>query len=249
MEEMERPVITKTPLRNKEAIVAILDFIELDESRARVYTGIATEIIELAGGTDSHFNPIEALPFPARAVWKGKAAKKKCYVTGKIIKRGDSCVIIFSKPSIDQTECRSFLKRTVLAVLADEAALDHLLELGSLTALRDEIRTREEILPAPKAQPIFPHQNMCYCVRCGVRIVRPEGTSLYSFGKVYRCAECHESGISMTVGTGRFCRNCGVPFIATEQSHRNCPKCRTKPKPVPELVSFVPPAATSALVS
>jgi len=153
---------------------------------------------------------------PQKLVWRGK--RRNCDVTGKVIKRGQECIILFA--ALEGCE-----ERKILMVLSDETALSRLLDLGSLTSLDVYKREMVERAEENKPKPILPHQNICYCVQCGQKIVRPEGMSLVLFAKVYRCAVCQESGIAMAMNQSRYCRVCGVSFMPDEHSSRNCPRC------------------------
>jgi len=154
---------------------------------------------------------------PENLVWRGK--KTACDVTGKVIAKGQGCVVVWAARGTS---------RRVVMVLFDEAALFHLLDLGSLTSLAVEKREIADAEKVARPKPVLAYQNICYCVQCGQKIVRPEGMSLVLFVKVFRCAVCQESGVAMGMTRQRYCRTCGIPFMPKEPTSRNCPKCHNQ---------------------
>jgi len=149
----------------------------------------------------------------------------KCFVTGEKIFNRDKAVIIFCHPSGS--------KRIILGVIKDKETFLRLLFHGSLADLRASERQERDRaagkLP-PRPGPIIePRQQVCFCVQCGKRIVRPDEMGLDTFGKIYRCDECSSNKKSMKLGEQRYCRTCGTPFIPVKMEDRSvrlCPWCR-----------------------
>ncbi len=150
---------------------------------------------------------------------KNRCQKMTCKATGVPIPKGQECIILVASEV-----------RERVALFADLEAFQMFLDAGSIESLMHARENRREQEIANRPQPIFPHQQMCYCVQCGGRIIRPAEMTLVEFAAIYRCEKCQQSGGMMPIDKDRFCRTCGVPFTPPSGKHgasrRLCLRCR-----------------------
>lgn len=134
----------------------------------------------------------------------------RCFVTGAKIAKRQPCIVIR-----DAGQHR-------LAVLCGRTELQLLLQAGTIVGFPIRKSKAE-----PKAKPVLPHMNVCFCVQCGKRVIRPEEMPFVEFAVLRRCGDCKVAGKSMLLGVKRFCRTCGVPFIPegkSGHSESTCPE-------------------------
>jgi hypothetical protein len=197
--------------------------IVLSGSEESAYRAVCTELAEKSPAlharevsvADVNICTPRLLPYHARY-----NNYTKCSVTGEKIFNRQPAVIIFCWPPNS--------KRIILGVIKDVEVFSDLLVQGSFSALRakkQEEKNSGKLPPRPR-NVLEPRQQMCFCVQCGKRILRPEEMKVGDFGKVYRCTDCISSGKSMKLGQERYCRTCGTPFTPTEQKDRSARLCQ-----------------------
>ncbi|TSC94778.1 MAG: hypothetical protein CEN87_312 [Parcubacteria group bacterium Licking1014_1] len=221
-------ITQKTLLFERSSAVQTSSKIVLSGSEMIAYKAICRELAERSevlriysiNVEDACFCDPQMLPYRARY-----NKYTKCLVTGEKIFNRDKAVIIFYHPFGS--------KRIILGVIKDKETFKCLLSYGNLAALRASEREKRDRIAGklpPRPVPVIePHQQICFCVQCGTRIVRPLEMGLDTFGKVYRCQKCSEGKKSMKLGEQRYCRTCGTSFTPTElkdRSVRLCPWCR-----------------------
>jgi hypothetical protein len=207
----------------------------LSKDQLIAYNTICNELIARSKAVFDRSNVDVFLPRKT-CYWPIQRDCTHCLVSNEKIMVGEEAIIIFTLPvgnSMPRFKSDQRKQKKIILGVFKEEAFFHLLSLGSFAAFKvyKKEKRREERgeLPPRPMKIILPHQEVCHCVQCGKRIVRPEEMSVEYFAKIYRCNECQEAGVMMKMGETRYCKRCGTRFTPAVKTHKLCPWCRSDP--------------------